>query len=82
MDRTGEQCTTSLGRGAYDRKLGNFLHEITELTRKIMESLKDVCIERAPHRLEAAYGEIFTKGALQFLQDLFTEFDSEVEKVR
>lgn len=47
-----------------------------------MENIKDVCIERAPHRLEAAYGEIFTRGALDFLHDLFTEFDSEVEKVR
>lgn len=62
--------------------LEHFFHEITDLTRKIMENLKDVCIERAPHRLEAAYGEIFTRGALDFLHDLFTEFDSEVEKVR
>lgn len=46
-----------------------------------MEILKDVCIERTPHRLETAYGEIFTKGALQFLQDLFAEFDCEVEKL-
>ncbi|XP_053675722.1 malate synthase-like [Anopheles nili] len=40
-----------------------------------------VLIESAPHRLEAAYKEIFTDGALQFLGELVSKFDPEIEEL-
>lgn len=46
-----------------------------------MDKVKRVCIERAPHRLEEAHGELFTQGALEFLGDLLAEFDDDVEKL-
>lgn len=46
-----------------------------------MDSLKRVCVERAPHRLEEAHGELFNQGALGFLAELLAEFDDDVEKV-
>ncbi|XP_055607122.1 malate synthase-like isoform X2 [Uranotaenia lowii] len=42
---------------------------------------KNIGIEKSPHRLEQAYDEIFTEGALQFLQDLCIEFDHQVEEL-
>lgn len=42
---------------------------------------QEILIESAPHRLEAAYKEIFTEGALQFLGQLVSQFDREVEQV-
>ncbi|KFB43957.1 AGAP005342-PA-like protein [Anopheles sinensis] len=42
---------------------------------------KQVLIETAPHRLEAAYKDVFTEGALEFLAQLVSEFDAEVERV-
>lgn len=42
---------------------------------------RQVLIEAAPHRLEAAYKDIFTEGALAFLAELVSEFDAEVERV-
>uniref|UniRef100_A0A182QWW6 malate synthase n=1 Tax=Anopheles farauti TaxID=69004 RepID=A0A182QWW6_9DIPT len=41
----------------------------------------DILIESAPHRLESAYKELFTDGALQFLVQLVSEFDAEVEQL-
>ncbi|XP_035905818.1 malate synthase-like isoform X2 [Anopheles stephensi] len=44
-------------------------------------SNREILIEAAPQRLEAAYREIFTDGALQFLARLVAEFDSEAEQL-
>uniref|UniRef100_A0A182TUT4 malate synthase n=2 Tax=Anopheles melas TaxID=34690 RepID=A0A182TUT4_9DIPT len=42
---------------------------------------QEILIESAPHRIEAAYKEIFTEGALQFLGQLVSQFDREVEQL-
>ncbi|ETN64262.1 malate synthase [Anopheles darlingi] len=45
------------------------------------DAKRELLIETAPHRLEAAYKEVFTDGALEFLAQLVSEFDDDVERL-
>lgn len=40
-----------------------------------------ISVEQPPHRLDAEHSLLFTSGALSFVEDLITEFDSRVEKI-
>lgn len=44
-----------------------------------MARIEGVTLEGPPQRLDNQYSRIFTKGSIQFLRELLTEFDSKVD---
>lgn len=44
-----------------------------------MVDKEGIAIEGPPQRLENQYSRIFTRGAIQFLRELITEYDSKVD---
>uniref|UniRef100_A0A182M6P6 Uncharacterized protein n=1 Tax=Anopheles culicifacies TaxID=139723 RepID=A0A182M6P6_9DIPT len=56
------------------------LHQNYE-SAAMKSNTREILIESAPQRLEAAYKEIFTEEALEFLAHLVSKFDAEVEQL-
>ncbi len=56
-----------------------------KFTVRICQRKSEISNERRvssfPHRLEAEHSLLFTKSALNFIEDLITEFDGRVDKI-